>query len=172
MPRELLLLRHAKSDWDQNCSDFDRPLNPRGRRDAARIGGWLHAHAGPGLTLLSSPARRAAQTAHAVCAMTGMAMDSIRWNERIYMAPSETLLELIEALPGNQRRVLLIGHNPGLEDLLLAIAPSAVNHRKDHKLLTTATLAWLDLPGKWRELRSTRASLRHFIRPRDLSDNE
>lgn len=168
MPHELLLLRHAKSDWERNCSDFDRPLNPRGRRDAARIGEWLHDHARAGLHLLSSPARRAAQTAHAVSAMTGIAMDSIRWDERLYLASAETLLEVLGELPESCERVLLIGHNPGLEELLLQLAPGALSYRKNDKLLTTATLAWLDLRGAWREASHARGSVRDFVRARDL----
>jgi phosphohistidine phosphatase len=170
MRHELLLLRHAKSDWDQNCSDFDRPLNTRGLRDAARIAQWLHGRIKADLTLLSSPARRAAQTTQAVCAMTGIAMDSIRWDERIYLASAQTLLDVIGQIPDDRRRLLIVGHNPGLEDLLVQLAPPVLQHGKDHKLLTTATLAWLDLPGNWGDIPQARASLRHFVRARDLPE--
>lgn len=170
MPRELLLLRHAKSDWDQNCGDFDRPLNPRGRRDAARIGQWLHHQTRLPDTVLSSPARRAAQTAHAVCAMTGIAMDSIQWDERIYLASPDTLLQVIAELPDARKRALIIGHNPGLEELLLQLAPAALRHQHDHKLLTTATLAWLETAGAWSDLVHTKVSLHEFVRARNLPD--
>lgn len=170
MPRELLLLRHAKSDWDQNCGDFDRPLNPRGRRDAARIGQWLHSHSRLPDTVLSSPARRAAQTAHAVCAMTGIAMDSIQWDERIYLASPDSLLQVIAELPDARKRALIIGHNPGLEELLLQLAPTALRHQNDHKLLTTATLAWLESAGTWVELKHAKTTLQGFVRARDLPD--
>lgn len=169
MPCELLLLRHAKSDWTQSCGDFDRPLNPRGERDAARIGGWLQHQATLPDTLLCSPARRAAQTAHAVCTMSGIAESGILWDERLYLASADTLRQVIGELPDTCRRVLVVGHNPGLEDLLLQIAPAALNYRKDHKLLTTATLAWLDLAGSWSE--PGKASLRNFVRARELAES-
>ncbi|MFN2308552.1 MAG: histidine phosphatase family protein [Gammaproteobacteria bacterium] len=170
MPHDLLLLRHAKSDWDQSCDDFDRPLNPRGQRDAARIGHWLHAHAGLELTVLSSPARRAAQTAQTVCAAHGIAADALHWDSRIYLANLETLLDVLTERPASQQHVLLIGHNPGLEELLLHLAPAALKQRQGHKLLTTATLAWLELPGDWETARHGQATLRHFIRARDLAE--
>lgn len=170
MPCELLLLRHAKSDWERNRSDFDRPLNPRGRRDAARIGQWLHGHAHTPISILCSPARRAAQTAHAVCAMTGTAVDGITWDERIYLASADTLVKVIGELPETRKQILVIGHNPGLEEFLLQLAPAALTYQKDHKLLTTATLAWLELTGNWWDLTRSQATLRHFIRARDLPD--
>ncbi|MFP5505004.1 MAG: SixA phosphatase family protein [Gammaproteobacteria bacterium] len=168
MPCELLLLRHAKSDWTQNGSDFDRPLNPRGERDAARIGRWLRHQAALPDSLLCSPARRAAQTAHAVCALGGIALDGIRWDERLYLASVGTLCQVIGELPDGCHRALVVGHNPGLEDLLLQLVPTALSYRKDHKLLTTATLAWLDLAGSWSA--PEKASLREFVRARDLGD--
>lgn len=168
MPCELLLLRHAKSDWTQNGSDFDRPLNPRGERDAARIGRWLQHQAALPDALLCSPARRAAQTAHAVCAMSGLAKSGIRWDERLYLASAGTLCQVIGELPDDCHRALVVGHNPGLEDLLLQLAPAALNYQQGHKLLTTATLAWLEWTGGWSE--PGKATLREFVRARDLGD--
>lgn len=170
MARELLLLRHAKSDWNQDTSDFDRPLNTRGQRDAARLGRWAHAQKLQPDVLLSSPARRAAQTAEALCTEIGFAPADITWDERIYLAPTHVLLDVLADLPAQARQVILIGHNPGLEDLLLYLAPASEAQRDKDKLLTTATLARLNLPGHAWKLQRGIATLRQFIRPRDLHE--
>lgn len=170
MPRELLLLRHAKSDWNQDAGDFDRPLNARGQRDATRIGRWVHEQGLQPDVVLSSPARRAAQTAEAVCAHMDFAPADITWDARIYLASVSTLLNVLAELPAQARRVILIGHNPGLEDLLLYLAPVAEQRRHADKLLTTATLAQLHLPKDSWTLQQHTATLRQFIRPRDLRE--
>lgn len=170
MARELLLLRHAKSDWNQDTSDFDRPLNARGRRDADRIGRWAHAQKLKPDAVLSSPARRAAQTAEAVCIHLCVDPADITWNERIYLASLPTLLEVLASLPASAKQVVLIGHNPGLEDLLLHLAPDAEAQRHADKLLTTATLAQLRIPDKDWKPAARSATLLRFVRPRDLRD--
>ncbi len=165
---ELSILRHAKSDWDQSCSDFDRPLNGRGRRDAISIGQWLGTKQYHPDAIYSSPAQRAAETARAVCAGTGIGTDTIHWDEQLYLASLETLLQVIANIPATQRRVLLIGHNPGLEDLLQFLSPDADQYVHRGKLLTTATFAQLSISGSWIQLKRHCAELEQFIRPRDL----
>lgn len=168
MTRELLLLRHGKSDWDKDCDDFDRPLNARGQRDAARIGCWMQAHHLLPDGIFSSPARRAAQTAQAICTNAGTAPDRVLWIGRLYLASLETLLEFIGSISTNRRRVMLIGHNPGLEDLLEYLSLAAGRYRQQGKLLTTATLACLSLDGDWSHLDRGSCELERFIRPRGL----
>lgn len=168
MSRELLLLRHAKSDRNQDVGDFERPLNERGLRDAARIGQWISEHGIESDLILSSPARRAAQTVNAVCAALGVDGAAVRWDERLYLASLPTLQQCLASLPATTRCVTLVGHNPGLEDLLLWLAPAAEQQRQQDKLFTTATLARLQLSGTDWRLHTHGASLRGFVRPRDL----
>lgn len=170
MARELLLLRHAKSDWTRDADDFDRPLNPRGRRDAASLARWTREQTLKPDVILCSPARRAAQTAEALCAEIGFPVTSIQWNEDLYLAPVHVLLDALADLPTEAHRVMLIGHNPGLEDLLLYLAPLAEAHRHKDKLLTTATLARLSLPDSAWTLQRGAATLLQFVRPRDLPE--
>lgn len=170
MAREILLLRHAKSDWSRDTDDFDRPLNPRGRRDAVRLARWVQEQNLIPEVILCSPARRTAQTAETLCAQTGFPAADIHWNADLYLAPVHVLLDALADLPDKAHRVMLIGHNPGLEDLLLYLAPPAEAQRHKDKLLTTATLARLILPGgSWRLERGS-ATLMQFVRPRDLPE--
>lgn len=170
--RELLLLRHGKSDWSHSCSDFDRPLNARGQRDVACIGRWMHDHRLLPDLVFSSPARRAAQTAEAICAGTGSGADTVRWIDELYLASLETLLDFVAAAPPKCRRIMLIGHNPGLEDLLEHLAPEAERHRQKGKLLGTATLACLLCKGDWSQVVRGNSRLHRLIRPRELYDDK
>lgn len=170
MARELLLLRHAKSDWDTSCDDFDRPLNARGQHDAPRIGRWLRGqHLVPD-RVLSSPARRATQTAHAVCAELGYPAECILWDERLYLASRETLLEVLADQSGHPQRLLLIGHNPGLEDLLEYLAQESPPRQRNGKLLATATLAYLHLRSDTARPTPHSAHLHQIVHPRDLRE--
>jgi phosphohistidine phosphatase len=166
--RELLLLRHAKSDWNAGAAtDFDRPLNPRGRQDAPRLGKWLRAAGLVPDLVLASPARRARQTARRVCRALGYPRESIQWEPRLYEAGPGTLIGCLEALPGMPRRVLLVAHNPGLEELLRRLC-GALEAPADGKLMPTAALARLGMPADWRRLESGCARLLDLVRPRDL----
>lgn len=170
MTHELFLLRHAKSDWNASCDDFDRPLNARGSADAPRIGLWLRGH---GITfdcILSSPAQRAAQTAQAICTALGISADHIHWDKRLYLASRETLLDILVDKREHQR-LLLIGHNPGMEQLLEYLAQEPPPRQNNGKLLTTATLAQLQLSATTPHLRQHSAKLLHLIRPRDVVEN-
>jgi len=168
--KTLTLLRHAKSTWNDPVErDFDRPLNGRGRRAAARIGQWL---ADDGVVfdhVRASPAVRVRQTIEGV-------EDGLRhrlapmFDARIYLASAMTLLDIVQGFEANTATALLIGHNPGLEDLLLLITPDADPLRSEVEIkYPTATLAVLDLNIEtWRDAAPGCAHLRAFIRPRDL----
>lgn len=167
--RELLLLRHAKSDHGLGLVDFDRPLNRRGQQAARQMGQWLKGQlADPGL-VACSPALRTRETAALLLEAMGHADLAIGWREDIYEASRQQLLDVLAMLPGDATRVLLIGHNPGLEDLLLWLLDGRLAIPEGVKLLPTATLAWLDLPQDWRLLEPGCASLRCLQRPGELS---
>ncbi len=112
---ELFLLRHAKSSWDDpEVSDFDRPLNKRGKEDAPKMGEHLASVGVRPDLIVASPAKRAKKTAKAVARALGYDEERIVWKESIYEASPQTLLYLICALPQEAKRVMLVGHNPGL----------------------------------------------------------
>lgn len=169
--KQLSLLRHAKSSWDDPVErDFDRPLNGRGHRAARRMGDWL---AGQGLAfgaVLASPALRIRQTVEDVEAALGTRL-APAWDRRIYMASAATLLDIIRETPDSVDHLLLIGHNPGLEDLLLLLSagdPGDLRREAEAKY-PTAAFATLQLPvDRWAAVGEGGATLARFVRPRDL----
>ncbi|MDX1756336.1 MAG: histidine phosphatase family protein [Marinobacter sp.] len=167
--RELLLLRHGKSDWSRELPDFDRPLKKRGRQGAQRIGAWLQQEALVPDYVLSSPAERARQTADLCCKALGMDAASVHPDRRLYLADTAALRRALARVPDECRRVLLVGHNPGLEELLLALAEPAPERTDDGKLLTTATLAHLRFGlSHWHNLTACSGELVQLVQARSL----
>lgn len=169
MSRELLVLRHAKSDWQTKAArDFDRPLAKRGKRDAPAIGAWLYREGLVPDYVLSSPAERAKQTALKVCKSLELGKKQIHWEPKIYAADLDNLLRLLQRCPDSAETVLIIGHNPGLEDLVAYLAGDDAEVPKDGKLLPTAAVARLEMPDSWNGLQRSCASLMSITRPRNL----
>jgi len=167
MPRELLILRHAKSDWNVDSpTDFERPLAKRGKKDAPRVGEWLYREGLVPDLVVSSPAQRAKQTALHACKSMDFKKKKILWDEDVYAADVATLLKVLFRCPAKASTVLLIGHNPGLEELLLYLAGDEVETPPDGKLLPTATLARLEMPKDWSDLEPGCAQLVGICRPR------
>jgi phosphohistidine phosphatase len=117
MPRCLVVLRHAKSDWPEGVADHRRPLGPRGRREAPLAGRWLNEHVQPIDLVVCSTAERAAQT-WALVAEELDPVPELRMEARLYDASEARLLDVIRELPESASTVLFVGHNPGLEDLI------------------------------------------------------
>jgi len=171
MQNELLLLRHAKSAWDTNArSDFDRPLASRGRKAAPRVGRWLNRQGLLPDYVVSSPATRAQQTVIAVCAELGIDAGEIHWDERIYGGWTRSLLEVLRESPARARRVLIAGHNPGLEDLLESLCAERIPLPNDGKLMPTAAVARLQIDVPWTELGTACGRLISLTRARSLKD--
>lgn len=169
MKRELLILRHAKSDRDGNAgSDFERPLARRGRKDAPRIGHWIREHDLLPALVLSSPAVRARETVQAVAAALDLPAGNIQYDERLYLADCETLLEVLSGVPARTGRVLLVGHNPGLDELVECLAEDPPERNSSGKLMTTAALAWLATDDPWRKLAPGSSRLLQLVRPREM----
>jgi phosphohistidine phosphatase len=118
MRRRLIVLRHAKSDWSGGVADHDRPLAGRGRREAALAGRWLGQNAADIDLVVCSSAKRARQTWKLVAKQLDNVPPS-RVDDRLYAASVRGLLAVVRKLPDSARAVLLIGHNPGLEELIL-----------------------------------------------------
>ncbi len=168
--KTLTLLRHAKSSWDDTVErDFDRPVNGRGRRAAARIGSWF---ADEGLTfdhVAASPAVRVRQTIEGIEDGYGQPLKPL-WDTRIYLSSAATLLLLIQQFSDAHDDALLVGHNPGCEDLLLMLVPPGDGLRAEAEIkYPTATLARIELAiDRWADADDNVGRLVRFIRPRDL----
>ena len=168
--RILTLLRHAKSGWEDEVErDFDRPLNGRGRRAARAVGAEMR-HQGLAFDLvLASPARRVVETLEEVAAAYGPLAP--RYDERLYLASAPTLLEIARETPASVERLLLVGHNPGLEELALRLASGDEGGLKDEVEIKypTGTLAEIELPASsWPAAVEGSGRIARFIRPRDL----
>lgn len=168
MPRELLLLRHGKSDWDADADDFNRPLKDRGKRGAQRVGVWLLQHELPPDLVISSPAERALVTAEKCCKVMGIPSRNIEQDQRIYLADPDALLEVLANCPPEAQRVMLVGHNPGMEQLLRELADPTPETPEDGKLMPTATIARLSMPDDWRDLAPGAAKLLQLVRGSSL----
>lgn len=168
MTRELLILRHGKSSWDTDADDFDRPLEDRGKRGAQRVGVWLWQQDLRPDVVISSPAERALVTAQKVCKAMGQGSDEIVRDRRVYAASLTELLQVLADAPAEAARVMLVGHNPGLEELLVYLTGNQVKYPRDGKLLPTATLVHLNMPHTWSGLAPGSASLRTLTRPKSL----
>jgi phosphohistidine phosphatase len=166
--RQLILLRHAKSDWP-DVPDRERPLAKRGRRDAPRIGRWLHEHGYQPDVVVCSTARRARQTWDLAAPELG-GSPAVRFEPRAYAASALTLLYLAQELPSRYRTALLIGHNPGLSELAASLAAPAVtdNGPRPAISLPTAAVAVLEFSGDWPALSAGQARLFDHIVPADL----
>ncbi|SFL86648.1 phosphohistidine phosphatase [Marinobacter zhejiangensis] len=171
MMRELLLLRHGKSDWRQPVSDFDRPLRKRGRQGAKRIGEWLVEQALAPDYVLSSPAERTVSTAEKCVRALGRKAPWVHTDKRLYLADAEVLLAALQTVPGDCQRVLLVGHNPGLEDLVRQLASMPPQTPDDGKLMATATLAHFRVTGEWSEVSWGAAELVEIVRARMLAES-
>jgi len=162
--RELILLRHAKSDWkDDSQADLDRPLSDKGKKNAQKVGKWiLQNNLIPDL-ILTSPAKRAQQTLRRICSECGSQTIVV---DELYNANLETLKQILANAP-QVERLMIVGHNPGLERLFNFLQQN-IEERESH-LFPTASLAHFVLPAKWTQLHSGDGRLIHFIRPKEIS---
>lgn len=155
--RTLILLRHAKSDWSGGQADVDRPLAERGVRQAPRTGEWL-AHSGYVIDLaVVSPAERARATWELVAAEFD-STPPCQVDDAVYAASAGELKGVVRALPDSVHTVVLVGHNPGLEDLVGGLAGTPVP-------LPTSAVAVIGWDGPWSQAGRTPAVLLAQGRP-------
>jgi len=158
MRRRLVVLRHAKSEWPDGVADHKRPLAGRGRREAPLAGRWLDEHVGTIDLVVCSPARRARETCARVVAELG-AEPEVRVEDRLYPGSPSDIVEVVRELRDGIRTVLLIGHNPGLEELVEELAGTVC-------VLKTSSIAVLSGPGDWAAVAPDWATLDVEVTPR------
>ena len=170
--KTLTLLRHAKSSWDDPVArDFDRPLNGKGQRAALAVGRYLRSEAVAFDHVVASPATRVTETVEQAEVGYGGAL-APAWDRRVYLASASSLLDIIHELPAGAESALLIGHNPGLEDLILMLIPDragdALRDSVEVKFPTGALAVMTFDVGDWASVQPDRGTLVRFTRPRDL----
>ena len=165
MGKQLLIMRHAKSSWkDIGQTDFERVLNKRGRRVAPQMGQYLVDQGAVPDKIISSSASRAALTTELVAEAAGVADADVQYVKYLYHAPADEYLEALERFDGeNVERLMMVGHNPGLEELIYRLA-------KAHEQMPTAAIARFDLGDKdWISIRKPfKAKLLSVWRPKEV----
>jgi phosphohistidine phosphatase len=168
--RRLLILRHAKSDWPAGVSDRERPLAQRGLEAAPAMGRYIAAEGLQPDFALVSPARRTRETwALVKCALGGEVAE--RFEPRIYNARTETLLALVNALPEEAKTVLLVGHNPGCEELAARLSGYGDRYAAIRMMqkYPSAGLAVIDFAeGGWDSVAPRQGRLDRFVTPASL----
>lgn len=167
--KTLTLLRHAKSDWgDPARSDFERPLNERGRKAARAMGREMRRLGLAYDLILASPARRVIETLNELAQGYGGAVATAQ-DERIYLAAPETLLALVRAADDGTRSLLVAGHHPGLALLALGLGRAGGLHDLIAAKYPTGALTELHFGAeRWADIGAGEGELVRFLRPRDL----
>ena len=162
--RILYLLRHAKSSWnDASLRDFDRPLKKRGREAAEQIGRRLAAEKVSNPAVICSPAVRTRQTAEIFLKSAKLLVEP-RFDERIYEASLRELVQVVSEIPDDKEVAIMIGHNPGFEELLAFLSG-------EHRRMPTCALAKIKFGDvSWKDVKAGEGSIELFIAPKELED--
>jgi phosphohistidine phosphatase len=169
----LVVLRHAKSAWPEGVPDHDRPLAPRGRRDAPAAGRWLRKSGFVPDRVLCSTAQRARETWELAEEKLGAHPQTI-FEDRVYGASSAELLDLARQTPPGVRTLLIVGHDPAMHELTLDLADGPPDDEGQEALdrvrikFPTAAIAVLAFTGAWPKLAPGRARLADFVTPSDF----
>lgn len=170
--KTLYAMRHAKSSWnDANLDDFDRPLAPRGAKAARRVGRFLEGVDPRPTFVLCSTATRAVETYEALAGRLSYTL-STSFRDDLYGASAASMLEIVSNAPDDVTALLLIGHNPGVQDFVAGLTSKDeridAEQLRDH--FPTAALAKLTVRGRWSDLGDDGATLESFVIPRALEN--
>ena len=171
--KKLFLLRHAKSDWtDISLTDFDRPLNERGALSADQIGTYIKGQNIQPARILASSSKRTRETANRVLDEAGLDCP-VDYLDQIYLAGTSTLLDLIRDVDDRDDPLMIVGHNPGMH--ALAVALTATGHKIDldrlHEKYPTATLVEISLDiDHWQDIKPEQGHLVRYVKPRQLGE--
>jgi phosphohistidine phosphatase len=173
MPKQLFILRHAKSSWDEpGVHDHDRPLAPRGRQAVQMLHAYVRVRRIEPSLVLCSSARRTRETLEGV-APTGQSLTE----PGLYTASAGGLLDRLRQIPAGTPSVMLIGHNPAMQMLVLRLAAPALSQLEDEegdlanvqRKFPTGALATITFDCEWRDLVAGAGRLTGLVRPKDLN---
>jgi phosphohistidine phosphatase len=156
--RRLVIVRHAKSAWPDGVPDEKRPLNKRGRRDAPAVGRWLRKQIGRPRAVVCSPAARTRETWELVADELDKAPDPV-FDKRVYEASAKKLLAVVRDLPDGAGPAVLVGHNPGVADLVELLTGESPE-------MKTSAIAVLNVAGSWAGAKPGGAQLVAYATPR------
>jgi phosphohistidine phosphatase len=160
--KQILLLRHAKSSWDiPGLKDFDRPLATRGQNDAPRMGKFLKKSGYLPGAVISSPAQRAKETIQLCLEAAGLDEEMITWNDDLYYGGASDYLEAIHSAPDKTERVMLVGHNPKIEDIAGELCGEA-----NIRVPTAALLCFEQSANKWSQIKLEHTQLKWMVIPK------
>ncbi len=167
--KTLYLLRHAKSSWhDPGINDFERPLNPRGLRNAPLIGSYMAEHAYMPEVILCSAARRTLETLSLVKPFLGLTVPTLI-QDGLYLASARMLLEAVNEIDDSFGSALVIAHNPGLEDLCRLLADAGQSSTPIPDTMPTAGLAVFKCDaGQWQDIEEGHSRLVDIVTPRHI----
>jgi len=167
MTRQLLVLRHGEAQNGTGIEDYDRALALRGYAEVELVANWLLTEGYVPEMIVGSSAERAAATAFHAAGIFELDETQIAVDRSLYLAPKKVLLDFITMLPDEARRVMIVGHNPGLEDFVSAAAgyDSFANAGGN---MVTATVACLEFDGYWGEIMPALPKLKFLKRPLDV----
>jgi phosphohistidine phosphatase len=169
--KRLAILRHAKSNWnDPNLEDFNRPLNDRGWKSARRIGRELEKRGMKFDLVIASPAARVRETIDGLKEKLRLNVE-IRFEPRMYAATEEMLLNIVRDIRESSHAPLLVGHNPGLQQLIVALTHGDGHdlRRRVEQKFPTAALAVIELPAhRWTRVKPATGEITDLILPKEL----
>jgi phosphohistidine phosphatase len=166
--KTVYVIRHAKSSWDDfNLSDFERPLNERGKRDAPRMGVRLKVKGILPNVIIASPAKRAFSTAKRLAKVIGFPKDKIKTDRELYHAGEETILSVIRSIKNKHATAFIVGHNPGLTDFVNTLR----NDDMDIENIPTCGIVGLEIDIEdWNQLQWGTARVTWFDYPKSKED--
>lgn len=167
----LTLIRHAKSDWDDpRVDDFDRPLNKRGHHAALQVGEELKKRGFKFDLVIASPARRVRETLEGIEQGYGEQLPT-QFEPGLYGASEQGLFQLVRQIPERSHATMIVGHNPGLQHLVLSLSRNdeAGLRKKVAEKFPTAAVALIELPvPRWTEVEEGSGEIAELILARDL----
>ncbi len=166
----LYIMRHAKSDWSSGAgSDFDRPLNKRGRKNAKRVGQWMREKGHVPDRVVSSSATRARETTELVVEeLKQKKPKQVLYEDSLYLADQDKLIEFIQIYKEDLNSLMLVAHNPGMEHLIYHLSSQKIKADLNGKTLTTANLVIFEYPDANFDPLTDKGELIAFIKPKEL----
>jgi len=164
-----MLMRHAKSDWNSHKADIDRPLNERGRKDAMSMGVYLKDRSLVPDRMVVSAAQRTQETADLLLSSLPVQDKDIIVDKELYLADRETLCEMIEIYALDNQRLLILAHNPGMDDLVEYLASTPPQLTASGKLMTTCAVACFNLDSSDALKKRGQGELQHLFRPGEIA---